>query len=249
MKKRVHGEGVSETADKAAQNHAIVIVAVIIVLLFLFTAAQNGCFGSTGCLPIGTAPAGTSAGDAPVSVTDVPSGSDAGASGTSPTDAEPSDSDVPSPSDAIVVYYPEVHIDGITLPEQYGAGLFDPNAAMWLINEYRQQNGLYQLLPGEFGLQQVTRIRLLEAMEQFSHDRPDGSAFSTAYDQTGLFYRHCAENLASGQYTAEEVVQDWINSDSHRANLLSTTVTHMCVMAGTREDGRTIWVFEAYSAP
>lgn len=239
-KGRKNGEQISDTADRSVQNTAMIAVAIIIAALFFITAAQSGLFSRAGCAE---APV-PSAGDAPVSLSDAPPVSDADTSGS---DAPVSGGDVTSPTDAIVVYYPEVHIEGITLPEEYGAGLFDPEAAMWLINEYRAQNGLYPLLSADFGLRQVTRIRLEESIGLFSHQRPDGTSFTTAYDQTGLFYRSCAENLALGQYTAEEVVRDWIESDTHRANLLSTEVIRMCVMTAPAEDGRQAWVFEAYS--
>lgn len=152
-------------------------------------------------------------------------------------------------SDSDVIYYPEVHIDGIVLPEEYGDGLFDEQAAMWLINEYRRQNGVHELLTDPYQLTLVTRLRLEECLEHFSHDRPDGSRFFTAYSQVGLFYYHCAENLAYGQYSAEQVVQDWINSPSHRDNLLSPMISYMCVRMTLGEDGIPRWVFEAYSSP
>lgn len=226
--------------DKSTQNKATAAVLVIIALLFLFSAFQTGLLHSIGCLPIG--------GSSAISESDVASLSDTPVdiSDSMASDSSVSDGDV-SASDAVVIYYPEVHIDGITLPEGYGAGLFDAEAAMWLINEYRRQNGIYELLPGEFGLEQVSRIRLGEAIESFSHSRPDGSEFSSAYSQTGLEFHHCAENLAVGQYTAEEVVRDWIESETHRANLLSESVTYMCVMTDMNDEDRAVWVFEAYS--
>ncbi len=238
-KRRRHGEEIS-AADRSVQNTAMIAVAVIIAALFLLTAAQSGMFGRESCAEASV----PSAGDASASPSDVPVVSETDTSGS---DAPVSGGDVTSPTDAIVVYYPEVHIEGITLPEEYGAGLFDPEAAMWLINEYRAQNGLYPLLSADFGLRQVSRIRLEEISGLFSHQRPDGTAFSTVYDQTGLFYRSCAENLALGQYTAEEVVRDWIESDTHRANLLSDQVIRMCVMTAPAQDGRQAWVFEAYT--
>ena len=163
------------------------------------------------------------------------------------TDEAVSGSDAVSSSE-VVVYYPEVHIDGLVLPEEYGAGLLDEDAAMWLINEYRRINGLHQLMTGDFQLSLAARLRLEECQTLFSHDRPDGSRFSTAYSEVGILYRFCAENLALGQYTAEEVVRDWIESPSHRENLLSPQLSYMCVEVAQGEDDRPRWVFEAYSS-
>lgn len=229
------GAAESQTVDKGARLAAIAVVLIIIALLFLFSAWQTGLLGALYASPGQVeAPTVSSAADAAVSMGDAEA-----------DEPEISHSDAVSDSTVNIVYYPEVHIEGMTLPEEYGAGLFDADAVMWLINEYRRQNGLYELLPGEFGLEQVARIRLEEVMESFSHERPDGSEFSTVYTQTGLLYSYCAENLALGQYTAEEVVRDWIESESHRAILLSEYVTHMCVMTAMDEEGRAVWVFEA----
>jgi len=236
--------GMHPTADKAIQNAVIAAIIVILAALILLCAFQNRLIG--GC--------GVSDTD-PVSQADVVSPSDgvSGADAISSGDASVSGNDAVSAGDAVsdanVVYYPEVHIEGIVLPEEYGAGLFDEQAAMWLINAYRRQNGLHELLTDPFHLTLVTRLRLQECLEMFSHDRPDGTRFHTAYDEVGLFYSFCAENLAYGQYTAEQAVLDWIESPTHRDNLLSPYVTFMCVRVTQGEDGIARWVFEAYSAP
>ena len=53
----------------------------------------------------------------------------------------------------------------------------------------------------------------------FSHTGPDGSDFSdrvraAGYDDPG------GENIAQGQSSADEVMQDWMNSPGHRRNIL-----------------------------
>lgn len=164
--------------------------------------------------------------------------------GVSPTGVSESD----AVSAANVVYYPIVHIDGLTLPERYGDGLFDAYAAMWLINEYRAQNGLYGLFTIDGELARVADLRLSEIIENFSHDRPDGSRFYTVYDQLGCAYTYCGENLAYGQYTAEEVVRDWIESESHRAILLADNVSSMRVATALDSEGVPYWVLETRSA-
>ena len=224
--------------DRAVQNAAVIAVVAILAVLIIFCFLQDRPV--SGCSP---AVSESSA----VTNTDIPSSSDSvsGGDAVSCSDTSVSFSDVVSAAD--VVYYPEVHIEGIVLPEEYGSGLFDEEAAMWLINEYRSLNGLHRLLTDPFHLTLVARLRLEECLELFSHDRPDGSRFYTAFTQVGLFYSHCAENLAYGQYTAEQVVLDWIQSPSHRDNLLSPLVTHMSVRTALGEDGIPRWVFEAYS--
>ncbi|WP_433798277.1 CAP domain-containing protein [Actinomycetospora sp. CA-084318] len=53
----------------------------------------------------------------------------------------------------------------------------------------------------------------------FSHTGPDGSSFSdrvraAGYDDPG------GENIAQGQTSADEVMDDWMNSPGHRRNIL-----------------------------
>lgn len=70
-----------------------------------------------------------------------------------------------------------------------------------------------------------------------SHRGSDGSDIAGRAEQQG--YRYCllAENIAEGQSSARQVMQDWINSPGHRANLMAMGVTEI----GVAQDGR-YWV-------
>ena len=54
-----------------------------------------------------------------------------------------------------------------------------------------------------------------------SHTRPDGRDFSTALSEAGASFRASGENIAYGQRSAEQVMDVWMNSAGHRANILS----------------------------
>jgi uncharacterized protein YkwD len=56
------------------------------------------------------------------------------------------------------------------------------------------------------------------------------------------------ENVATGQRTPAEVVQDWMNSTTHRANILNPNWTQMGVAYGQTASGRTYWAQE-FGAP
>ncbi len=49
------------------------------------------------------------------------------------------------------------------------------------------------------------------------------------------------ENIAQGQSTATEAVQDWMNSPGHRANILSSSYSRIGVAAYRGPDGRAYW--------
>lgn len=55
----------------------------------------------------------------------------------------------------------------------------------------------------------------------FSHDSLDGSSASDRAKNEGYNYSTFGENIAAGQATPEDVVQAWMNSPGHRANILN----------------------------
>lgn len=63
----------------------------------------------------------------------------------------------------------------------------------------------------------------------FSHTSP---TYGSPFDQMktfGISYRSAGENIAQGQRTPQEVVQAWMNSAGHRANILNANYTHIGV--------------------
>jgi|GEM_PF-2419547 len=55
----------------------------------------------------------------------------------------------------------------------------------------------------------------------FNHASQDGRSFGDRADQAGYPGFASGENIAQGQQTAERVMQSWMNSSGHRANILS----------------------------
>lgn len=49
------------------------------------------------------------------------------------------------------------------------------------------------------------------------------------------------ENIAMGQRSTKEVVQDWMNSPGHRANILNVSYTRIGVSAYRTPDGTIYW--------
>ena len=140
--------------------------------------------------------------------------------------------------------YPIVHIPGITLPEQYGDGLLDCEAAFWIVNHVRELEGLEPLGRCDAVFQQASIERLNETVKLFSHTRPNGEKYSTVFAEHNITYKHSNENLACGQYTAEHVMLDWLNSDTHRANLLDPDIDRVCIACCLDSEGIPYWVFE-----
>ncbi|MEM7591047.1 MAG: CAP domain-containing protein [Cyanobacteria bacterium P01_A01_bin.83] len=61
----------------------------------------------------------------------------------------------------------------------------------------------------------------------FSHTGADGSTAFDRIKDTGYVYSTAGENIAAGQRTAQQVVEGWMNSPGHRANILNADYTEI----------------------
>ncbi len=97
-----------------------------------------------------------------------------------------------------------------------------------LVNQQRKANGLKEL---------TLSTKLISLAEMKSKDMADKNYFShtsptygTPFEMLqkyGVSYRSAGENIAKGQATSEQVMQDWLNSSGHRANILSPRFTEI----------------------
>ncbi|MCL2037880.1 CAP domain-containing protein [Candidatus Saccharibacteria bacterium] len=76
-------------------------------------------------------------------------------------------------------------------------------------------------------LSQAAQVRAVEAASVFSHTRPNGSQWSTVLGEYGISYSMAGENLALGNMTPAQVMQGWMNSAGHRANILNPSYTQI----------------------
>ena len=93
-----------------------------------------------------------------------------------------------------------------------------------LVNAERAKQGL-SALTIDTKVQQAALVRAKESAQSFSHTRPYGSSFSTALTEAGVSYRTAGENIAYGQSTPQQVMNAWMNSSGHRANILNANYT------------------------
>ncbi|MBQ8563178.1 MAG: hypothetical protein IJ443_04740 [Firmicutes bacterium] len=112
-----------------------------------------------------------------------------------------------------------------------------------LVNQERQEAGLGSLKADS----ELTRLAQLKAEDMaekgyFSHTSPTyGSAFDMM-KSAGYSYRTAGENIAKGQKTAEAVMNGWMNSSGHRANILGSGYTKIGVGYATNGSGTPYWV-------
>ena len=99
-----------------------------------------------------------------------------------------------------------------------------------LVNVRRNSAGL-KPLSADAELSRIARLKSQDMHDKkyFSHTSPTyGSPFQMMKD-FGISYRAAGENIAMGQRTPSEVVNAWMNSPGHRANILSTSYTRIGV--------------------
>ena len=109
-----------------------------------------------------------------------------------------------------------------------------------LVNEQRKKEGL-TTLEWDNNLEKAVDVRSKEIAISFSHTRPDGTKFSTAITDKGDF-RMFGENIARLYGTPESVMNGWMNSSGHKANILNERYTHMAVSCYEDSYGNLCWV-------
>ena len=111
------------------------------------------------------------------------------------------------------------------------------NEVVRLVNSERAKNGLSPLTQ-DWELSRVARFKSQDMKDNayFSHTSPIyGSPFDMI-NNFGISYRTAGENIARGQKTPQAVVNAWMNSSGHRANILNKSYKKIGV--GYVSDGR-----------
>lgn len=91
-----------------------------------------------------------------------------------------------------------------------------------LMNEYRDEQGLPPLgAEHRLMLAAEDRMRHMEDEGYWAHNAPDGMRPFVWVKARAYEYRIVGENLATGFETAALLVQSWMESPGHRANILS----------------------------
>ena len=99
-----------------------------------------------------------------------------------------------------------------------------------LVNNIRVQNGLGKLT-ANWELSRIARYKSQDMHDNryFSHTSP---VYGTPFDMIknfGISFRTAGENIAQGYATPEAVVNGWMNSSGHRANILNASYTQIGV--------------------
>ncbi len=104
------------------------------------------------------------------------------------------------------------------------------NEVIRLVNEIRVKNGL-NTLKADWELSRVARYKSQDMKDNnyFSHNSPVYGTPFNMIKNFGISYNSAAENIAKGQKTPQAVVNAWMNSAGHRANILNASYTKIGV--------------------
>ena len=155
--------------------------------------------------------------------------------GTPSVPVEPETEAPTTPSEPETPSKPDTETAPVQPESSFAAQVID------LVNIERAREGL-KPLTYDATIEQAALVRAKEIQTSFSHTRPNGSSFATAMKEAGVNYRSAGENIAWGQKTPEEVVSAWMNSPSHRANIMNANYGRIGVGHLTNARGTSYWV-------
>ena len=98
------------------------------------------------------------------------------------------------------------------------------------VNERRRENGLPDLEWSD-ELAKAAAVRAKEASQNWSHTRPNGQQYYTVNENVN------GENLAFGYNDANSTVEAWMNSPTHRDNLLDKDLKSVGISVVESNDG------------
>ena len=116
-----------------------------------------------------------------------------------------------------------------------------------LVNIEREQAGVAPVEEMEI-LDIMADVRAEESSEVFKHTRPDGTRCFSIFSEYELTYWAAGENLAYGFRTPEKVVDAWMNSESHRRNILDPDFEFIGIGYCTSERNR-IYCSQLFYSP
>jgi hypothetical protein len=128
----------------------------------------------------------------------------------------------------------------------------DVNTLLSEVNARRQELGLSQVVLSE----QLNQAALAKAQDMFSdqywaHVAPDGKQAWDFIKEASYSYKYAGENLARDFDTSTQVVQAWMDSPSHRENMVNPDFTNMglAVVNGNLKGFNTTLVVQLFAVP
>lgn len=129
----------------------------------------------------------------------------------------------------------------VSQPSASGYSAFQ-NEVVRLVNVQRSKNGLPALSADSLLMTTATvKSQDMAKNNYFDHTSPTyGSPFDLM-KRYGVSYRAAGENIAMGQTSPAQVMDGWMNSAGHRANILNSSYTKIGVGVAQNASGNYYW--------
>ena len=135
----------------------------------------------------------------------------------------------------------------INIPQNIFFADITKSALENFIGQTRQSLGLKPLVENE-KLNQAAQLKAENMIQDqyFDHNSPSGITPWFWFLKVGYKYKYAGENLAIGFYDSQEVYQAWLDSPSHKANIVNPNYTEVgtAVLNGFGPNNTTIVVQE-----
>lgn len=107
-----------------------------------------------------------------------------------------------------------------------GAEEITADSVLRTMNAYRHVRGLAPyFMDSRLTAAAGDRIRHMEELGYWAHKAPDGTSPFVWLEKRGFEFSMAGENLAEGFETVEVLVDSWMQSEGHRANIVSPSYT------------------------
>lgn len=158
---------------------------------------------------------------------------------------KPAETPTKSPSPQTEPTYKEPSTEATTLsPETKPQSAVSDTAQsiQRLVNSQRAANGLKPLsLDSSLNYAANLKAQDMADKNYFDHTSPTYGTPFQMLQRLGISYRAAGENIAKGQKTPEAVMNAWMNSSGHRANILNSSYGKLGV-GYVVKNGVTYWV-------
>lgn len=113
-------------------------------------------------------------------------------------------------------------------------------------NRQRKENGSLPSLLENLKLDRIASLRIKDMFEKgyFEHKSPTGIGASDIASDVGYDFILIGENIALGNFNGDKaLVQAWMDSPGHRANILNTRYTEIGIGAEKgKYNGKEVWL-------
>ena len=135
---------------------------------------------------------------------------------------------------------------------QFNIGAVLPAVLSTLTNEERYENNLPELVVSPT-LAYAAQLKAedMATKSYFAHTSPEGKTPWYWFDSVGYSYNYAGENLAINFTDSTEVTQAWMDSPTHRANIVGRNYTEMGtgIATGVYQGEETVFVAQVYASP